>query len=243
VKEVEVFRFITKKSYEEVMFEKASKKLGMEHAVFSKGAFHQTDESIEKKDKPSTEDIENLLKFGAYAFIEGSDDEDQGVMEIDEILKKTKKETESKPFSKSTFEIDEKVPKVSDAEFWQKMLPALETVSIVSMEKKMRAGKSEIITDEESMKEYLKQLDALVTQVIDTKKSANDVFSTEDDETRLRGLIMKFQRIQKIPAGIRDESKQLMRTLNTSVEEITLYKQYDSKKKDQEEVVDENPEP
>jgi len=40
VNEVKVFWLITKKSYEEVMFEWVSKKLGMEHAVFSKGAFH-----------------------------------------------------------------------------------------------------------------------------------------------------------------------------------------------------------
>ena len=40
VNEVKVFRLITKKSYEEVMFDWVSKKLGMEHAVFSKGAFH-----------------------------------------------------------------------------------------------------------------------------------------------------------------------------------------------------------
>ncbi len=49
------------------------------------------------------------------------------------------------------------------------MLPSLETVSIQAMEKKMRAGKFEIIKDEESMHEYLKNLGLLVGQVIETK--------------------------------------------------------------------------
>jgi chromodomain-helicase-DNA-binding protein 7 len=38
--EVQVYRLITSKTYEEQMFERASKKLGMEQALFSKGAFN-----------------------------------------------------------------------------------------------------------------------------------------------------------------------------------------------------------
>ncbi len=113
---MEVYRFITKKSYEEVMFEKASLKLGMEHAVFTKGAFHQSDEAIESKknDKPSTEDIENLLKFGAYAFMGDKEGEGEEMKQsIDEILKNNsvKIDTEKKGygFSKSSFEVDEKL--------------------------------------------------------------------------------------------------------------------------------------
>jgi len=69
------------------MFERVSKKLGMEHAVFSKGAFHQTDESIESINKPSTQEIENLLKFGAFALLEKTNENIKD-MDIDEILKK-----------------------------------------------------------------------------------------------------------------------------------------------------------
>jgi chromodomain-helicase-DNA-binding protein 7 len=48
--EVQVYRLITSKTYEEQMFERASKKLGMEQALFSKGAFNQNyldDQSIQ----------------------------------------------------------------------------------------------------------------------------------------------------------------------------------------------------
>ena len=42
--EVQVFRLITSKTYEEQMFDKASKKLGMDQALFSKGVFNQDDD-------------------------------------------------------------------------------------------------------------------------------------------------------------------------------------------------------
>lgn len=41
--EVEVFRLITAKTYEQQMFDRASKKLGMEQALFQKGAFGITE--------------------------------------------------------------------------------------------------------------------------------------------------------------------------------------------------------
>ena len=65
------------------MFERASKKLGMEQALFSKGAFHQNDElelsSLHLRGltefKQDSKEIENLLKYGAYAFIDDDDND------------------------------------------------------------------------------------------------------------------------------------------------------------------------
>lgn len=53
------------------MFNKASKKLGMEQALFQKGAFGD-DETTEISDdkKASPEEIENLLRYGAFAFLD-----------------------------------------------------------------------------------------------------------------------------------------------------------------------------
>ena len=42
-----MYRLITSKTYEEQMFERASKKLGMEQALFSKGAFNQNGAEVE----------------------------------------------------------------------------------------------------------------------------------------------------------------------------------------------------
>ena len=53
------------------MFERASKKLGMEQALFQKGAFHdQTSEEGQDVTKINPEEIEKLLRFGAYAFLD-----------------------------------------------------------------------------------------------------------------------------------------------------------------------------
>lgn len=65
------------------MFEKASRKLGMEQALFSKGAFNQEEDmeltklSIKglAEMKKEVKEIEDLLKYGAYAFID-NDEED-----------------------------------------------------------------------------------------------------------------------------------------------------------------------
>ena len=67
------------------MFERASKKLGMEQALFSKGAFNQNtnEENIAMEGglqlraltdlKQDSKEIENLLKYGAYAFMDNND--------------------------------------------------------------------------------------------------------------------------------------------------------------------------
>lgn len=82
---MQVYRLITSKTYEEQMFERASKKLGMEQALFSKGAFNQNtnDENIAMEGglqlraftelKQDSKEIENLLKYGAYAFMDNND--------------------------------------------------------------------------------------------------------------------------------------------------------------------------
>lgn len=80
------------------MFERASKKLGMEQALFSKGAFNQTDEDFGAFNlrgltelKQDSKEIENLLKYGAYAFIDDENDEQVNNKDIDEILATGKK--------------------------------------------------------------------------------------------------------------------------------------------------------
>jgi len=90
------------------MFERASKKLGMEQALFSKGAFNQGPDGLDQLGgglqlraltdlKQDSKEIENLLKYGAYAFLnqEENDGEDSvnnlKNKDIDEILATGKK--------------------------------------------------------------------------------------------------------------------------------------------------------
>ena len=116
--------------------------------MFLKGTFSQSDEIQENK--PSTNEIENLLKFGAFAFLdEGKEGEDLKTQKIEDILKKNSILPDKRgnyKLTKSTFDVEEdKIPNVHDKEFWSKMMPQLETVSISAMEKNMRMGKSEIV--------------------------------------------------------------------------------------------------
>jgi len=77
------------------MFDKASKKMGMEQALFQKGAFGD-DETMDISDdkKATPEEIENLLKFGAFAFLDNDDEEQQNLtnMKIEDILASKGKE-------------------------------------------------------------------------------------------------------------------------------------------------------
>ena len=60
------------------MFDRASKKLGMEQALFQKGAFHdQATEEGQDMNKINPEEIEKLLKYGAYAFLGEEEDQDE----------------------------------------------------------------------------------------------------------------------------------------------------------------------
>ena len=74
------------------MFDRASKKLGMEQALFQKGAFaDSSDSKANDLAKMAPQEIENLLKYGAYAFLDpDGDDEDEAKdtgIKIEEILK------------------------------------------------------------------------------------------------------------------------------------------------------------
>ena len=88
------------------MFDRASKKLGMEQALFQKGAFHdkETEEGADLN-KINPEEIEKLLKYGAYAFLDddGEDENSQEnkddkstSMKIEDILKNKKDKSSKK---------------------------------------------------------------------------------------------------------------------------------------------------
>jgi SNF2 family DNA or RNA helicase len=67
--DVRIYRLVTSRSFEQEMFDRASKKLGLEQAVL--GTFGQENED----DKPTSKEMETLLKRGAYALLEDENDE------------------------------------------------------------------------------------------------------------------------------------------------------------------------
>lgn len=142
--EVEVYRFITEKTYEEQMFNRASKKLGLERAIFQKGAFNSADvapDDDNQIERMNPEEIENLLKHGAFAFLEENDDTNQQQLintKIEDILANKGRDKKKKGYQlqKTTFIVDDgkpktpgkasttksdKKPDLNDPNFWQKV--------------------------------------------------------------------------------------------------------------------------
>jgi Bromodomain len=143
-KDVRIYRLVTSRSFEQEMFDRASKKLGLEQAVL--GTFgHDEDD-----DKPTNKEMEQLLKKGAYALL--GDDNDEIVKQfcaddIESILAtrtRTRVVEGTKTASwlnkqgmvvnKSKFTSDTKSANLDmdDPLFWQKVMPDFVTPSIMS---------------------------------------------------------------------------------------------------------------
>jgi superfamily II DNA/RNA helicase len=141
-KDVRIYRLVTSRSFEQEMFDRASKKLGLEQAVL--GTFEKDKED----DKPSQQEMEQLLKKGAYALLEDENDEitnDFCADDIDSILAKRTRtrvvegaktaswlNKQGMVVSKSKFtaETGESLD-LEDPMFWQKVMPDFVTPSIM----------------------------------------------------------------------------------------------------------------
>ncbi|KAH0785640.1 Type III restriction enzyme, res subunit family protein [Histomonas meleagridis] len=123
--DVQVYRLITRGTYESEMFLRASMKLGLDQAIL---------DSKTTKTGFNDKEIEALIKKGAYHVFQDDETEtDKFVAEdIDQILeRRTKKfinssvDTES-TFSKATFIIEENDNEqidINDEHFWERILP------------------------------------------------------------------------------------------------------------------------
>ena len=141
-KDVMIYRLVTNRTFEQEMFDRASKKLGLEQAVL--GTFDRGDED----DKPTSKEMEQLLKRGAYALLEDEQDEIGQAFVADDIEnileKRTRKRvvegaktaswlnkkgmnvTKSKFASESASSgID-----IDDPLFWQKVMPDFVTAEM-----------------------------------------------------------------------------------------------------------------
>jgi Bromodomain len=152
-KDVRVYRLVTSRSFEQEMFDRASKKLGLEQAVL--GTFEKEFDD----DKPTQQEMEQLLKRGAYALLDDDNDEETRQFcadDIDSILAKRTRTrivegTKSASWlnkqgmvvskSKFTSETGETLD-MDDPLFWQKVMPDFVTPSM--MLQKLRDLEDEI---------------------------------------------------------------------------------------------------
>ena len=128
-KEVKMYRFITEKSYERKMFDRASIKLGLDHAVLESS----------KDSGNNLFDIEKLLRLGAYYAFEEDDDnkaaETFGEEDIEAVISRSTRIQhasvvggEGSTFSTAHFEIseDESQINLTDPDFWKKYTPVVQ---------------------------------------------------------------------------------------------------------------------
>jgi hypothetical protein len=141
-KDVSIYRLVTSRTFEQEMFDRASKKLGLEQAVL--GTFNNENED----DKPTSKEMEQLLKKGAYALL---DDDNEATEEFcaDDIESILKKRTRTRvvqgtktaswlnkagmSVSKSKFSTGGASGgvNVDDPDFWQKVMPDFVTPHIM----------------------------------------------------------------------------------------------------------------
>lgn len=141
-KPVRIYRLITSRSFETEMFDRASKKLGLEQAVL--GTF----DAAEDSGKPTAKEMEQLLKKGAYALLEDDNDEITKSFCADDIESILAKRTRTRVVegtktaswlnkkgmvTKSKFTSDSKSASLDmdDPNFWEKVMPNFVTPSIM----------------------------------------------------------------------------------------------------------------
>eukprot|EP01114_Cavostelium_apophysatum_P015128 TRINITY_DN4061_c0_g1_i1.p1 TRINITY_DN4061_c0_g1~~TRINITY_DN4061_c0_g1_i1.p1 ORF type:complete len:2056 (-),score=800.22 TRINITY_DN4061_c0_g1_i1:68-6235(-) len=182
--EVKVYRLITANTYERKMFERSSKKLGLDQAVLhNMGSPAATTSSLDK-DKPEMKkmntldkkEIDDLLKFGAYnLFAEDSKEKENQFYEedIDQILNRSSKVvwsdenakmTQGSTFSKATFRSNTSEPEIdiNDPHFWTKILPEAKTADAMLS----RLQKGEALTTKEKRQAFITDLGDLVNEVV-----------------------------------------------------------------------------
>lgn len=197
---VQVFRLITKKTYEAEMFERASKKLGLDQAIFLGGAFHQTtkpkgeDENLKKLSKV---EIEILLKKGIMGFLEEEEDSGQANQDIDEIIKNSRVAKYSLingtyTFSKSTFNSTEADCnlQMDDPNFWDIVFKNSES-ECEKLEKDFSAKEEAgSLASTDAQKDFLRDLSKLVHKLIDSKIKVENY--SVDDENKLSELLTRI---------------------------------------------------
>lgn len=207
--DVKVYRLVTKDTKEKEMLDRASKKLGLDKVVLAM----DTDRSSEfggsgSKQTLDKEEINALLKYGAYALYKKSDqetsEEERRLLEgdIDQILERSstvikfgssETPTNNGPstFSKATFFTDDANPdiNINDEDFWEKTLPAELTPSRLLSRLTQNGNAS--LSDEERT-QYFSDLKALVEEAIITKERHPELSTFEQNDS-LIGLLIHFQ--------------------------------------------------
>ena len=125
---VKIYRLITRGTYESEMFDRASKKLALDHVVLD-GDFSAMNDDLGGKE------IEKMLRNGVYNMMNDDDTEVDSFcsQDIDQILEKrtrvftNKFDGSESSFSKAQFKSETDNIDLDSKDFWAKVLPEIDT--------------------------------------------------------------------------------------------------------------------
>ncbi|KAK8835567.1 choline dehydrogenase 6 [Tritrichomonas musculus] len=124
-KEVKVYRLVTRGTYELQMLDRASKKLGLDHALLDGGEMNHSQPMAAKE-------IEKLLRQGAYNITQDDDTEIDNFCsaDIDQILERHSMKLSSTDngksvFNKAKFDPENDSLDMNAADFWLQVLPSV----------------------------------------------------------------------------------------------------------------------
>jgi superfamily II DNA/RNA helicase len=167
--EVKVYRLLTAKTYERGMFERASRKLGLDQAVLSNlGVSSDPTKALDDKE------IDMLLKYGAYELFRTDTDKETDDLDLEKILEKSKKFVWNNPeaasgnstFSTAHFQGDKDESGVDLAapNFWEKILP--DTKSLKSLEKALENAAAALVQNPSEKAKFMSTLESRVTDFL-----------------------------------------------------------------------------
>jgi len=187
-KKVQVYRLITRGTYEQEMFSRASMKLGLDHAVLKSFGSGASEMAPLKR-----AEVEKMLKLGAFhVFLENVDEHQLNEEDIDKILERDAKiieysngnneekggSTSASSFAKASFVLNGETIDLDAPDFWQKMglKPVAEPELPKSRERKQVDYTSEWrFLDDPSFREYFQQ-------TAKNKKKRRRKLGDEDEE-------------------------------------------------------------
>ena len=95
----------------------------------------------------------------------------------------------------------------------------MDSVNILVLEKRLKSEKNEILASEQKQKEFLQSLETTVQLVAESKFDIENEGVCEEDEKRLRELLVKFSKMHGLKQATRERAKALLRDLNRPIED------------------------
>lgn len=186
----------------------------MEQALFQKGAFgvSETENDFNKVDPA---EVEKLLKYGAYAFLdeeqgEGSENAANTAVKIEDILKN---KGEKKGVQKTSFNVQGDSGKAStkkggsglkinDPNFWEKVLP-FDGFNPKQLLRKFKQKRNDLASTHESQKKFLKDIQKCTDDLV-AAKQVDPSFVIDED---IYELLKKVSKCKDFATKYKDKAQ------------------------------------